>query len=117
MDSPDLRIYITAKDIREGEPRSAIFCAVGRAVRRAIKRVMKLDIIDVTVVARHSPSRTLGVLVAEIMALVRLDNGEFDRLWWKGSKALSDWIFVYDLDTRPSKPASFVIKGRSDSSA
>jgi hypothetical protein len=103
--TPDLRIYVTAKDIREGQARDPEACLVSRATARAIKRVMKIIPETVTVI-ENVTAHIHGVGHDEVCTYKCLLH------WWVTSGAVSRYIGDFDRGL-PVKPASFILKGRN----
>jgi hypothetical protein len=96
--TPDLILYVTAKDIRDGAPGDCSFCPIARAFERAIKRVMKLTPDHVTVI--HG-----------LVAHVEADSTRgWTNYWWEGSAALHKFIHNVDREL-PVKPGKYRVKG------
>ena len=95
-----LTIYVTAKDIREGEARSPDHCPVARAVRRAVLRTY--------------PNIDPDTLTVQVMAAIAVqwgsDNGPryINGRYLHASWPAKQWIDAFNSGL-PVKPATFIL--------
>lgn len=110
MKTLPLTLHVTAKDLREGIRGDAAHCAVGRALARAIRRVMKVEPADIVVIASlTATTETLGASTEELAP----EYVAWYSHWWVSSSALQRYIADFDRGVA-LKPAKFMVQPGPD---